>query len=165
MPQPPPPPPLSPPEDGGAVGKTMVIMSTLVPVPVALVADSDTAPVVAAVGVPLMTPVTASICSPDGSPLALKLVGVPDALTVNVKAVPTVPVAVAALVITGAAMATVMVSVAVPVPLALVAVIVAELVPFPVGVPLMTPKVVFKTKPDGKPVAPNVVGLLLAVIV
>ena len=52
----------------------------------------------------------------------------------------------------------------VPVPAALVALTVAELVPAAVGVPEMSPVEVFTDNPAGKPVAPKLVGLLLAVI-
>ena len=145
---------------------TIVIASELVPVPVALVAVRVTVLVVAAVGVPLMTPVDGSMVRPGGSPVAPKLVGVPEAVTVNVKAVPTVPLAVAELVITGAApvAATDTVSVADPVPPALVAEIVTVLTATAVGVPLIRPVAVLMARPAGSPVAPNKVGELLAVI-
>ena len=57
------------------------------------------------------------------------------------------------------------VSVALPVPPALVALIVTLYVPAVVGVPEITPVLVFTLKPGGKPVAPKLVGLFVAVIV
>jgi hypothetical protein len=60
---------------------------------------------------------------------------------------------------------TVKVSVALPVPPALVALIVTVYVPAVVGVPEISPVVVFTVKPAGSPVALKLVGLLLAVIV
>ena len=70
------------------------------------------------------------------------------------KAVPTVPFAVPALVITGAATLTVSVSVAVPVPVPLVALIVTLEVPAAVGVPEIRPVLEFTVIPAGSPVAP-----------
>ena len=63
------------------------------------------------------------------------------------------PVAVVALVITGASGFTVSVSVAVPLPPALVALRVTDEAPLPVGVPETKPVVVFTLKPAGRPVA------------
>ena len=71
-----------------------------------------------------------------------------------VNAVPTVPLAVVPLVITGAPAAIVIVSVAVPVPLPLLALSVTVDVPAVVGVPVIAPVVVFTDNPAGKPVAP-----------
>jgi hypothetical protein len=59
---------------------------------------------------------------------------------------------------------TVRTNVAVPVPLPLVALNVTLLVPGELGVPLIAPVVVFTESPDGNPLAPKLVGLLLAVI-
>lgn len=56
------------------------------------------------------------------------------------------------------------VSVALPVPPALVALIVTLYVPAVVGVPEISPVLVFTVKPAGNPVAPKLVGLLVAVI-
>ena len=56
------------------------------------------------------------------------------------------------------------VSVALPVPPALVALIVTVYVPAVVGVPEITPVVVFTVNPPGSPVALKLVGLLVAVI-
>ncbi len=67
---------------------------------------------------------------------------------------PTVPVAVAALDITGADGFIVIVNVFVPAPPAFVALSVTLEVPVVVGVPLITPVDVFTLKPAGKPVAP-----------
>ena len=60
---------------------------------------------------------------------------------------------------------TVKVSVLVPVPPALMAEIVTDLVPAAVGVPEMSPLVVFTLRPAGRPVAAKLVGVLLAVMV
>ena len=56
------------------------------------------------------------------------------------------------------------VRVAVPVPAALVALRVTVEVPAEVGVPEINPLVVLADKPAGKPVAPKLVGLLVAVV-
>ena len=60
---------------------------------------------------------------------------------------------------------TVKVSVLVPVPPVLMAEMVTDLVPAAVGVPEMSPLVVFTLRPVGRPVAAKLVGVLLAVIV
>ena len=65
---------------------------------------------------------------------------------------------------TGFAGLIVKVSVALPVPPALVALIVTLYVPAVVGVPEITPVVVFTVNPPGSPVALKLVGLLVAVI-
>jgi hypothetical protein len=78
--------------------------------------------------------------------------------------VPTVPVAVVLLLITGAAIDTVSVRVAVPVPPLLVAFKVTVEVPAVVGVPEMRPDVVLTVRPAGNPDAAKLVGELLAVI-
>ena len=77
------------------------------------------------------------------------------------------PEAVVVLVITGAggrAGATVIFNVAVPVPPAFVAVMVTVKVPDAVGLPEINPVVALTVKPPGSPVAPKLVGLLVAVI-
>ena len=56
------------------------------------------------------------------------------------------------------------VSVALPVPPALLALIVTLYVPAVVGVPEISPLVVFTVKPAGSPVALKLVGLFVAVI-
>ena len=71
--------------------------------------------------------------------------------------------AVAGLVITGTAVM-VRVRVAVPVPAAFVALSVTGVVPGAVGVPKIKPVAVLTDNPAGKPVAPKLVGLLVAVI-
>jgi hypothetical protein len=71
-----------------------------------------------------------------------------------VKAVPTVPFAVFALAITGGPAAMLSVSGAVPVPFALVALRVTVDVPDAVGVPKISPVVLFTVSPLGNPVAP-----------
>jgi hypothetical protein len=57
-----------------------------------------------------------------------------------------------------------MINVALPVPAALVALIVTWYMLAVVGVPEITPVVVFTVKPGGRPVALKLVGLLVAVI-
>ena len=106
---PPHPPELLPPLDagpGGGVGLPptaglMVMVTAPEPVPDALVAETRTFLVPAVVGVPLMAPVVVLTLSPAGRLLAWKLVGLFDAVIVYAKAVPTVPLTVAALVIPG----------------------------------------------------------------
>ena len=71
----------------------------------------------------------------------------------------------AALEINGGNSLTVKVSVLVPVPPPLMAEMVTDLVPAAVGVPEMSPLVVFTLRPAGRPVAAKLVGVLLAVIV
>jgi hypothetical protein len=82
--------------------------------------------------------------------------------------VPTVPLAVPLLVITGAAgIAAVTVSVrgALPVPALLVALnVTLEIPATPVGVPEIKPEAVFIVRPVGNPDAPKLVGELVAVI-
>ena len=73
------------------------------------------------------------------------------------------PLAVAGLVITGTAVM-VRVRVAEPVPAALVALSVTVEIPAEVGVPEINPLAVLTDNPAGKPVAPKLMGLLLAVI-
>ena len=70
------------------------------------------------------------------------------------KALPTVPLAVVALVIAGGATATVTVRVALPVPPAFDALSVTVEVPAVVAVPEITPVAVFTVRPAGNPVAP-----------
>ena len=55
-------------------------------------------------------------------------------------------------------------SVALPMPPAFVAVMVTDEFPATVGIPEIKPVVEFTLSPDGRPVAPNEVALLLAVI-
>ena len=69
------------------------------------------------------------------------------------KALPTVPLAVVALVITGTAGLMVSVRVAVPVPPALVALSVTDEVPVTIGVPEINPVPVFTIRGAGNPVA------------
>jgi hypothetical protein len=59
---------------------------------------------------------------------------------------------------------TVSVSVAVPVPALFVALSVIVETPPAVGVPEIKPVAVFTVRPAGRPVAPKLVGVLLAVI-
>lgn len=78
------------------------------------------------------------------------------------------PVAVVGLVMTGAGGLIVNFSVAVPVPVTLVALIVTLYgLPASVpaaGVPEINPVAVFTVKPEGRPIALKLVGLLVAVI-
>ena len=64
------------------------------------------------------------------------------------------PLAVVALVMTGADTAIFSVKVALPVPLLFVALRVTVEVPAAVGVPVMEPLALFTARPAGKPVAP-----------
>ena len=59
---------------------------------------------------------------------------------------------------------TVRVSVAAPVPALLIALSDTVEVPAPVGVPEISPLVVLTDNPAGRPVAPKLVGVLVAVI-
>ena len=87
-----------------------------------------------------------------------------DAVIWYEKAVPWVPFAEVALVITGDGAAMVRVSVAVPVPVELVALSVTVDVPDAVGVPETRPVEVFTDKPEGRLVALKLVGEFDAVI-
>jgi hypothetical protein len=148
--------------DGVAAAVT-VSVRVAVPVPVAFVALSVTVEVPAAVGVPEINPLPVFTDSPAGNPVALKLVGEFVAMIWYEKAVPTVPLAVVPLVITGGAVI-VSVSVAVPVPLAFVALSVTIEVPAAVGVPEINPLPVFTDSPAGNPVASKLVGEFVAMI-
>jgi hypothetical protein len=64
----------------------------------------------------------------------------------------------------GGGLLIVKVNVALPVPPELVALMVTLYVPAAVGVPEITPVVVFTVNPPGSPVALKLVGLLVAVI-
>ncbi|HTX39899.1 MAG TPA: hypothetical protein VME43_33000 [Bryobacteraceae bacterium] len=77
---------------------------------------------------------------------------------------PTVPPAVLALVITGGPDVMATVSVVLPVPVLFVALMVTGVVPAALGVPEITPVEVLTDSPPGNPVAPKLVGELLAVI-
>jgi hypothetical protein len=136
-----------------------------VPVPPALVALNETVEVPATVGVPVIAPVLVFTLNPTGKPVALKLVGLLLAVILYVNATPVAPLAVVGLVITGGGGLMVNVRVLVPVPPALVALTVTDEVPAVVGVPEITPVPVLTLNPPGNPVAPKLVGLLLAVIV
>src|SRR3989338_11458508 len=80
----------------------MVRVNDMVPVPPELAALKVTFEVPAVVGVPEIRPVPVLMVSPAGSPVALKLVGLLVAVICRLKATPTVPDAVVALVMTGA---------------------------------------------------------------
>jgi hypothetical protein len=73
-------------------------------------------------------------------------------------------VVVKVLVITGGPGTTANVSAALPVPPAFVALTVKPVVPVEVGVPLINPVEAFTLSHDGTPLAPKLVGELLAVI-
>jgi hypothetical protein len=136
-------------------------------VPPLLVALNVTLAVPAAVGVPEIKPETVFTVRPAGNPVAPKLVGELVAAIWYEKTVPTVPLAVPPLLITGAASATVTVKVrdALPVPPLLVALKVTLDVPTaPVGVPEIKPEAVFTVRPVGNPDAPKLVGEFVAVI-
>jgi hypothetical protein len=60
----------------------MVKVSVAEPVPPELIAPNVTVEVPAVVGVPVILPVVEEILSPDGRPVAVKLVGVLVAVTV-----------------------------------------------------------------------------------
>ena len=82
------------------------------------------------------------------------------------KDVPTVPLAVPLLVITGVDVTafTLRVRGPLPVPPLLVALTITLEVPAPVGIPEIKPETVFTVRPAGNPVAPKLVGELVAVI-
>jgi hypothetical protein len=86
-------------------GAALIIVNTraAVPVPVLLLALRLTFDVPAAVGVPEITPVVALTVRPAGKPDAPKLVGELEAVIWYEKGVPTVPLALGLLVITGGA--------------------------------------------------------------
>ena len=69
-----------------------------------------------------------------------------------------------ALVIEGVGGTTVITKVAVPVPPALLALTVRLVVPVALGVPLITPVLVFTLNPAGSPVAPKLIGLFVPAI-
>ena len=69
-----------------------------------------------------------------------------------------------ALVIAGGCGSTVNARIVVPVPVTLAALMVAFAVPAAVGVPEISPVLVLTLNPEGRPAAPKLVGLLLAVI-
>ena len=127
-----------------------------------MVAEIVTVLTATAVGVPLIRPVVVLMVKPAGSPVAPKIVGERLAVMVYEKTVPTLPLAVSALVMAGAAGFTVRVNVADPVPPAFVADSEIVLVATPVGVPLMMPVVEFRISPAGRPVTAYDVGVLLA---
>jgi hypothetical protein len=152
----------------GMAGKIVNVTALVPGVGFALVAVTVALKVPVDVGVPVITPVPAITLSPGGKPVALKLVGEFVAVMVypEPNGAPIVPLAAAALVITGEAGMIVKVTPRVPaMGLAFDAVTVALNVPPEVGVPEITPVDVLMLKPGGNPEAPNEVGLLLAVTV
>jgi hypothetical protein len=142
----------------------IVSVRVALPVPPPFFAVSVTVEVPDAVGVPEINPLVLLTDNPPGNPVAPKLVGVFVAVIWYENAVPTVPLAVVALVITGAATAIVSVNVALPVPLPFVALNVTVEVPAAVGVPEINPLVLLTDNPPGNPVAPKLVGVFVAVI-
>src|ERR1017187_10209321 len=160
---------------GAALGLLAVMVRIRVAdveVPAELLAFTLTFDVPATDGVPEMRPVTLLKESPVGSPVALKLVGELVAVIWNENAVPTLPDAVKALVRTGVklppldpAEVIVMMRVSdVEVPAELLAYTLTCDVPAAVGVPEMRPVALLKESPAGSPVAPKLVGELVAVI-
>ena len=134
------------------------------PVPPAFVAVREIAKVPTCMGAPEIRPVAVSTVRPFGRPLAAKLVGSFVAVIWKTNELSLVAVAVEALVITGGDGLIVRVNVALPVPPLLVALMVTEKVPEFVGTPEITPLLGSRDRPSGSPLAPNEVGLLLALI-
>jgi hypothetical protein len=66
----------------GAAGGEIVRVNVAVPVPLAFVALRVTLKLPLAVGVPEIAPVEVLTLNPEGNPVALKLVGLPLAVTV-----------------------------------------------------------------------------------
>ena len=126
------------------------------PVPDPLAAERFTAKVPDAVGVPLITPEVVLMLKPAGKPVAVKLVGLFVAVIETLYAEFCVPAGNDVLLITGTAATgfTWSVSGFVPVPTLFVAESITVKDPDAVGVPLITPVVVFTLKPAGSPVAP-----------
>jgi hypothetical protein len=147
--------------DGGA-GRTRIVRLAE-PVPPALVAEIFAVKLPAAVGVPVMRPFVALMLKPAGRPLALNAVALLLAVIWKLKAVPTEPLALAALVIAGRTGRIRISRLAEPAPPALVAEMFAVKLPAAVGVPVMRPFLALIVKPAGRPLALNVVALLLAV--
>ena len=87
----------------GAGRASTVSVSVFCPVPTALVALNVTVETPAPVGVPDIRPVAVSTERPAGGRVAPKLVGSLDVVIQYANAVPTAPVAVGGLVMTGAA--------------------------------------------------------------
>ena len=144
---------LSPPTPGSGTF-AMENVTTKLPVPVALVAFTVVVNVPTAVGEPEISPVAVLIESPGGKPVALKLIGVLDAIIWKLNATPTVPLAAVPLEITGASRAMVIVSGrAALVPAPLIALTVALNVPCNVGVPEIRPVLLLSKRPAGNPVA------------
>lgn len=150
----------------GIAAAEIVMLKACEPVPPALVAAMVALKVPAAVGVPLITPVVAFTASPAGSPFAEKVTGVLVPVMVYENGVPTTPLAVVGLVMTGAAAA-----IEKPtangalVPLAFVAVTEMLKLPAAVGVPDKMPVVALNVVPvGGTPVSAKLVGELVAVI-
>ena len=145
---------------GGAMLRTSVAL----PVPPALVALMVTLilfPLI--VGVPVIAPVLVFTLSPEGNPVALKLVGLLVAVMVYENATPCLPLAVRELLMTGVAGLIVIARFwAALVPLAFVAVMLPLNGPAVVGVPENAPVAVLKFTPGIDTVVPKLVGLLVA---
>ena len=140
----------------------IVIFSTLLSVPPALIAAILIGKTPGAVGVPEIVPETLFSVRPAGKPVAVKLVGLLVALIKYWNGALAVPVAVSELTITGGGGLMLMARLAVPVPMLLVALIGIMNEPAIVGVPEMTPVLGSIDSPGGSPVASNEVGLLVA---
>lgn len=138
--------------------RLIVRVRVAVPVPLELLALKVTFHVPVAVGVPEVKPEEVLTVRLVGSPVAPKLVGLFVAVIRYLKDVPTLPVAVEALAITGAAELMVSVRLPVPVPLPFVALSVTVKVPAVLGVPEIKPEDVLTERPAGKPVALKLVG-------
>jgi len=131
-------------------------------VPPAFVALTVTLKFPFVVGVPDIAPVPVFTVSPEGNPLAPKLVGLLLAVMVYGNATPCLPLAVRELVMTGVAGLIVTVSALVPVPPAFVAVMLPLNGPAVVGVPENAPVALLKLTPGIDTGVPKLVGLLVA---
>ena len=140
--------------EGGVFAFTEIV-TTDEPVPAAFVAPIVTVLVPTAVGAPEMIPVVVLTDKPGGRFVALKEVGLLDAVIWKLNDFPVTPAAVVALVMDGAARAAPMEidNVAEPVPVAFVAPMVTGLLPDAVGVPEITPVAALTDSPTGRPVA------------
>src|SRR5688500_12695932 len=153
------------PGPGTTGGRRMMLMVRACdPVPVGLVAVTFTLNAPATVGIPAIRPVAGLIDSPVGRPVAPKLVGLLVAVSWWTNELPVPPEACAAPVNTGGRRLSVIVSACVAVAVGLVALSTTLKAPLTVGVPAMRPVVGLTVSPGGSPVAPKLVGLLVAVI-